>query len=129
MTLRSSLTPLGLVLVWTAGLLLAIGSKSYDPEDEVLVDPVIVDFSVTNSGTVSIANGSSIDSVSSLIISGSFEKGGNSTITLREVPVNLDTNTSFAVSIIPTEGDDLLEVNRGGQNSWGIKNYLGNAQR
>jgi len=25
-------------------------------------------------------------------------------------------------------GDDLFEVNRGGQNSWGIMNYLGNAQ-
>ena len=80
MTLRSSLTPLGLVLVWTAGLLLAIGSKSYDPEDEVLVDPVIVDFSVTNSGTVSVANGSSIDSISSLIISGSFDSGSHNVL-------------------------------------------------
>ena len=25
-------------------------------------------------------------------------------------------------------GDQLLEVNRGGQNSWGVKNYIGNAQ-
>ena len=25
-------------------------------------------------------------------------------------------------------GDELLEVNRGGQNKWGIMNYVGNAQ-
>lgn len=109
MMLRSSLTPPGLVLIWFAGLMIAIGSKSYDPDEDIPVEPVIVDFSVSNSGFVSIENGSSIDNISSLTISGSFEKGGNSAITLRDVPVAMDTNTSFAVSLVAAEGDDLLE--------------------
>ncbi len=109
MTLRTSLVPVGLMTIWVAGLLLAVGSKSYDPEEEAPVDSVMVDFSVANSGTIALNNGNTTDSVTSLLISGSFVKGGNATITLREVPVELDTNTTFAVSINPTEGDNLLE--------------------
>ncbi|MFK8030504.1 MAG: hypothetical protein AB8G18_09715 [Gammaproteobacteria bacterium] len=104
----STSTWLCLTALWTAGFLLATGSKSYDPEESEPVDPVFVDFSVSTSGDLAIENGRTTDTISALTVSGSFEKDGNAEITLRNVPVTLDTTTSFNVLVVPNEGDNLL---------------------
>lgn len=106
---HTSFTITALMLVWLAGILLAVGSKSYDPDEEEPVPPVLVEFSVANNGTISVEDGSTNDSITNVVISGSFEKGGSDDITLREVPVYLDTSTTFTASVTPTEGANLLE--------------------
>ncbi|MEM7082723.1 MAG: hypothetical protein AAF465_08315 [Pseudomonadota bacterium] len=98
-----------LIVLWLAAVLLAVGSKSYDPDEDEPVAPVLVDVSVINSGAITIENGDTRDSVSDLTLSVQFEKGGNAGITLREVPVDLDTSTGFDLEIIANDGENLLD--------------------
>ncbi len=109
MTQRTSRTWYSLLALWLIGLLLATGSKVDDRDEEEPVDPVTVAFVVTGNGDVTLENGDTIDTVSSLMVSGSFVKGGNAAITLREVPVTLDTTTTFNLGVVPTDGDNLLD--------------------
>lgn len=99
---------LALMAVGLAGIALAVGSKSYDPDDDEPVDPVLVDFVVSANGDITLENGSTLDTVSTATLSGSFEKGGNDEITLRNVPVTLDIGTTFDLEVVPNDGENLL---------------------
>lgn len=99
---------IGLLALWAVGIVLALGSKAYDPDDDEEVAPVEVNFVVTSNGNVVVENGSTVDTVSAATLMGTFEKGGNDAITLRNVPVTFDTNTRLTLSVAPNEGDNLL---------------------
>ncbi|NNF16821.1 MAG: hypothetical protein HKN70_08730 [Gammaproteobacteria bacterium] len=98
----------GLAIVWCAAILLAVGSKSYDPDPAPVLPPVMVDFVVANGGLIEFSNGTTDDSVNMANLRGSFEKPANDRITLREVPVSFDVNTSWAASVLPADPDELL---------------------
>ncbi len=108
MALQTSLRMAALLATWCAAVLLALGSSTFD-DDEEPAPPVTVNFDVSNSGNVRLMDGSTTDTVTGLTILGSFEKAADDRITLRQEPVLLGTGTAWAADVLrSSDPDDLL---------------------
>ncbi|MEL7450331.1 MAG: hypothetical protein AAFN78_14045 [Pseudomonadota bacterium] len=108
MTLQNSLRMAALIATWCAAVLLALGSSTFDEDNEEEPPPITVNFDVSNRGDVRILDGITADTATSFTILGSFEKAANDRITLRQVPVLLNTGTAWAAGVLPDDPENLL---------------------
>lgn len=103
-----SFRALSLVLVWSVFIALAIGSKSYDPEEEIERDPVDYSVSISSIGNIVWEDGESTDTVSAVSLIGIINQAAGSAATLRPGSVSFGNTSEFDISVLPGSADNLL---------------------
>lgn len=100
-----------LLLTWGVFIALAIGSKSYDPEEPIVRDPVDYTVSISNIGSVVLENGDTTDTLSAVTLTGVYNQAGGSAPTLRSGGVVFNTSSEFDIDVEPTDADNTLRGN------------------